>query len=57
MDSARHFIKRHLNPGFLSQTASYEVASVSFFKRNLNPGFLSQTASYDAAITTSANAI
>jgi hypothetical protein len=29
MNSARHVTKRMLNPRFLSQTASYEVASTS----------------------------
>ena len=45
MDCARHFIKRVLNPHFLSQSASYDVASTI----HQNPRFLNQTASFDVA--------
>jgi hypothetical protein len=51
-DSARHVIKRVLNPRFLSQMASYDEASTSArhgIIRILNPRLLSQMASYDVA--------
>jgi hypothetical protein len=51
MDSARHVILRVLNPLFLSQLASYDVAvsARQVIIRMLTPRFLSQMVSYDVA--------
>jgi len=51
MDTARHVIKRILNPCFLSSMASYDVLSTAshVIVRILHPRFLSYMASYDVA--------
>jgi len=52
MDSARHFIKRIMNPHFLNETASYDVASA--IHQSLTPG--TYTAACAPVATTSITA-